>query len=262
MLRRNRLHSGRRSSPAIHGRDVEAEPIPEGSGASQFDAPEAIAITAARLRHLESLGLPLADRTVFEVGAGVGHLGSWFAARGCHVVSTDARPYNVEMMRELHPELESRVLDVESDDVADLGSFDVVFCYGLLYHLENPLLALRKLTSVCNDLMLIETQICDSPAPVLRLEDEYKSASQALRGIANKPSPSYVAMALNRLGFANVYAAAEPPDHPDYRFTYRGDLATSRGGHLLRGVYVASRSPIDSGRLIPLIRTEMTGGSA
>jgi SAM-dependent methyltransferase len=250
------LRRSRKTPVAISGRDVEAEPIPEGSGPGQFDTPEAVAITKARLQHLDSLGLPLANRTVLDVGAGAGHLGSWFADRGCRVTSTDARPESVQRIRELHPALEARVLDVESDQVAELGVFDVVFCYGLLYHLENPLRALRNLTAVCDDLMLIETQICDSPLPVTRLEDEYKSASQALRGIAQRPSPSYLSMALNRLGFAHVYTAAEPPEHPDYRFGLRGDLATTRDGHLLRGVYIASRRPIDNPRLISLIKAE------
>jgi SAM-dependent methyltransferase len=252
ILRRSKL-----APSAVRGRDVEAEPIPEGSGTGQFDTPDAIAITEARLRHLEALDLPLGNRSVLDVGAGVGHLGSWFAAQGCRVTATDARPDSVQRMSELHPELDARVLDVESEDqVAALGVFDVVFCYGLLYHLESPVRALRNLTQACGDLMLIETQICDSPSPVARLEDEYKSTSQALRGIAHRPSPSYLAMALNRLGFAHVYAASEPPEHADYRFTFQGDSATARDGHLLRGVYVASRKPIHSRKLIALIKTD------
>jgi hypothetical protein len=71
------------------------------------------------------------------------------------------------------------------------------------------------MAAVCDDLLRIETMVCDSRSAVLRLEDETKSVNQALRGLAHRPSPSYLAIALNRVGFDHVYAASDPPDHPD-----------------------------------------------
>jgi hypothetical protein len=60
------------------------------------------------------------------------------------------------------------------------------------------------MAAVRNDLLLIETMVCDSRAPVLRFEDETTSVNQALRGLAHRPSPSYLATALNRIGFDQV----------------------------------------------------------
>ena len=101
------------------------------------------------------------------------------------------------------------------------------------------MLGLRNMASVCDDLLLLETMVCDSDLPVLRLDDESTSVNQALRGVAHRPSPSYLALALNHIGFDHVYAASTPPDHADYRFARVGDLAPSRDGALLRGVFVA-----------------------
>lgn len=39
------------------------------------------------------------------------------------------------------------------------GLFDIVFCYGLLYHLRHPLLALERIRGVCCDFVVIETHI-------------------------------------------------------------------------------------------------------
>ena len=36
-----------------------------------------------------------------------------------------------------YPETKSVAADVE-DSLAALGRFEIVFCYGLLYHLESP----------------------------------------------------------------------------------------------------------------------------
>jgi tRNA (mo5U34)-methyltransferase len=57
--------------------------------------------------------------------------------------------------------LESRVEDVVGDfmsiDLAELGTFDVTFFLGLLYHLRHPLLALERLAQVTAGSAYLET---------------------------------------------------------------------------------------------------------
>jgi tRNA (mo5U34)-methyltransferase len=59
--------------------------------------------------------------------------------------------------------LNSKVEDVDVD-VLELspervGSFDVVFFLGVLYHVPNPLLALERVASVTNGLLILETVV-------------------------------------------------------------------------------------------------------
>ena len=236
----------------IRRRKVAAEPRPEGGGVECFDTGAAFELNEARLKHLAALDLPLAGRNVLEVGAGVGRLTSFFVGRGCSVVVTEGREENVAELRRRLPAVDARVADVE-ESLRHLGRFEVVFCYGVLYHLENPLRALRNMAAVCDDFLLIETMVCDSRLPVLRLEDEPTSVNQALRGLAHRPSPSYLAVALNRIGFDYVYAASDPPNHADYRFSWRDNLDTARDTALLRGVFVAARSSLDRPGLTSLL---------
>ena len=235
-------------------REIGRDRPPKQSGVELFDTAEAASINRARLEHLDSLGLPLDGRRVLDVGSGPAHLAQFFVSRGCEVVSTDAREENIERMNELYPRHAGYVADVEDTDFSSFGRFDVVFCYGLLYHLENPVRALRNIGAVCDDLLLLETMVCDFNEPILRLEDEYLSANQALHGIAHRPSPAWVGMALNRVGFRHVWIAREPPDHPDYLFEWRNDATTSRDGHLLRAIFVASRRPLTNKHLVPIIK--------
>ena len=44
---------------------------------------------------------------------------------------------------------------------ATLGRFDVVFFFGTLYHLRYPLLALDRLAAICDDMLIVESQIAD-----------------------------------------------------------------------------------------------------
>lgn len=47
----------------------------------------------------------------------------------------------------------------------ELGSFDVIFFFGTLYHLRHPLLALDKLSAVCHGTIFIESAILDDYSP-------------------------------------------------------------------------------------------------
>lgn len=237
----------------VRRRDPDREPPPPAGGVETFDTDNAFAINRARMGHLESLGLPLDGKTVLDVGSGVGHLAQFFVGHGCRVLSVDARASNIESLRSRYPGLEGHVLDVETEPLSAFGSFEVVFCYGLLYHLEDPLAALRNIASVCDGTLLLETIVCDHSEPLLVLVDESVVSNQALSGLGCRPSPAYVTMALNRAGFPHVYAPHEPPDHPEFRFEWRNDLAHVREGRNLRCMFIASRSELRTDTLAPLL---------
>ena len=239
----------------IESRDMADEGSALGGGIETFDTPEAAAINRARLAHLDSLGLPVAGKRVLDVGCGVGHHGAFYWERGCSVLCVDAREENIHALRRRYPQLEAHVADVETDDFSRFGAFDIVHCYGLLYHLENPIAALRNVAAVCREILLLETIVCDHPMAILRIEDETLSSNQALGGLGCRPSPSFVAMALNRIGFPFVYAPRRAPDHEDFAFERRGNLDTRRNGHNLRCVFVGSKAALSLDGLEPLVRS-------
>ena len=239
----------------VRRRVYNEERVRKHGGLEVFDACNAASINEARMAHLESLGLNLAGKRVLDVGAGVGHLAVRLRKMGCSVVCVEARPANVEAMRARYPQLEGHVGDVETESLSRFGHFDVVFSYGLLYHLENPLHSIRNMASVCDELLLLESIICDHDLPIVRIEDESKDVNQALAGLACRPTPHYVALALNRVGFAHVYAPVSPPEHEDFRFEWKNNLDCSRDGHNLRCVFIASRNALKSPELIPLLGT-------
>jgi 2-polyprenyl-3-methyl-5-hydroxy-6-metoxy-1,4-benzoquinol methylase len=237
----------------IRHRDYISETIPEGGGVENFDTREAELLNSARMEHLDGLGLGLAGKRVLDVGCGVGHLSHYLKSRGCEVVSVDGRAENIEALREKYPDLEQAfVADVESSKLSDPGEFDVVLAYGLLYHLENPIRALRNMASSCKDMLLIETMVCDSDLPLMLLDDETKTYSQALRGLGSRPSPSFVAHALNRIGFEHIYTPRSVPDHRDFRIEWKNSLKW-RMDHPFRAIFIASREPITNRELFDLV---------
>jgi SAM-dependent methyltransferase len=220
-----------------------------------FDDSAADVINTARMDFIRGLDLPLQGRRVLDVGAGVGHFARMYADGGAQVVAVEGRPDNVRLLRERHPDVESHVGDVQEMSLEALGRFDIVHCFGLLYHLDSPVAALRRLVRVCDGVLLLETMVCDADVPVMILADETRSVNQALAGLGCRPSPAFVALALNRVGFRCVYGAAMPPEHPDFTFEWRRDLSVARNGRNLRCVFVASHRPISSERLYPFIES-------
>ncbi len=58
--------------------------------------------------------------------------------------------------------LEMSVYDLSEER---LGRFDVVFCFGVLYHLRHPLLALDCLAGVCDESLHAESAVLDDFSP-------------------------------------------------------------------------------------------------
>ena len=52
---------------------------------------------------------------------------------------------------------------IESISPEGDGVFDLVFCFDILYHLENPVLAMRKLSEVTDKMMVVETRVSTDP---------------------------------------------------------------------------------------------------
>lgn len=56
-------------------------------------------------------------------------------------------------------------VEISVYDIEPLGKFDIVFCFGILYHLKHPLLALEKISEVCDGSIYIETASLDEYSP-------------------------------------------------------------------------------------------------
>jgi SAM-dependent methyltransferase len=227
-----------------------AQGQPEITGVESFDTPAALEINRARMEHLDKLDLKIDGKSVLDVGCGVGHLAQFFVKKGCNVFCTDGRSENIISLKKRYPGLKADVADVEKDALSRFGVFAIVLCYGLLYHLENPAVALHNINTVCKELLLLETIITDHQRPLLQLVYEPGVNNQSLSWVAGRPSPSYVVMTLLHTGFPYVYVSRFGPDHRDFRFKWKGDMAHWRDGHPLRQIFIASRSKLEHEELI------------
>jgi len=127
--------------------------------------------------------------------------------------------------------------DIQDPSILQLGRFDLVLCCGLLYHLENPLLAIRNLRTLTEKCLLLESMCIPDERPALLLREEPRADDQSLTDVAWYPSEGSLVKMLYRAGFAVVYRVTPLPNHDDFRDTAEHARR--------RTVLVASSAPID-----------------
>ena len=203
-----------------------------------------------RLEHLASLGLNIAGSSVLEVGAGIGGHTSFFMDRGCQVLSTEARPENLEVLRLRYPEIQVKRLDLDHPDPSLTETFDIVHCYGLLYHLKEPAAAIKYMSARCRQLLLLETCVSygDDESVNLCPEPE-ETLSQSVHGIGCRPTRPWVFNQLKR-HFEFVYMPVTQPNHAQFPVDW---TSSKPGDDLVRSVFVASRQQLEN----PLLVTQI-----
>ncbi|MEG4231949.1 hypothetical protein QUA40_07540 [Microcoleus sp. Pol11C3] len=56
-----------------------------------------------------------------------------------------------------YPDIETIQLDLDTPDLKINQQFDIVYCYGLLYHLQKPTQAIEFMARRCQKMLLLET---------------------------------------------------------------------------------------------------------
>jgi hypothetical protein len=180
--------------------------------------------------------------------------------RGCRVVCVDARAENLKRLAELYPDRETGLAHVERDSLEQFGRFDIVFCYGLIYHSENPIAALRNITACCQDLLLLETVVTDHSGPRALVDEPVATKNQAASGLT-RAQPGIHRHGAKPGGF-NMFIRRERRQSPDFQVQWHNDSEWRRDNHLLRCVFVASRTAPNNPQLTPLLETaELIGAT-
>ena len=112
----------------------------------------------------------------------------------------------------LNSHVEPAVLDFSNDDLSTLGLFDVVIFAGVLYHMENPMAALRQLASLTREMAAIRTVAVHVPN-VNSAIWEFYPGSELEGDSSNWWAPNKLALegAIRAAGFRHVIPRSEEP---------------------------------------------------
>jgi SAM-dependent methyltransferase len=182
---------------------------------------------------------------VLEVGAGLGHLGDVFEQLGFDVTSTDGRPEYVGRIKARGRP--SFVLDLDETGVDEVGDFDLVLAFGVLYHLRDPERFIRSCGKKAK-VLLLETLVADSPeatCPRVAESRGWRGKDQALHAYGCRPSPRWVEETCSRAGFDIVRDISSPVGNwviGRFDWEPRGTGEWKRDGVNLRKMWICERS--------------------
>jgi len=214
--------------------------LPDGSTTPTYHGADIKVIHDTRWQMLQSclddrLGKALQGLTALDLAS---HQG-WFAVKMAQagfasVSGIDARESHVsdsQLIADIYDldQLSFSQGDIHALDAGQLGQFDVVLMLGLLYHLENPIGALRTCRELCSNLCIIETQIVPGISGyvdygsyqyvrplkgsfgIIDETDDTHGPEASITGICLVPSLDALLWTLRKVGFSDV-AVLEPPE--------------------------------------------------
>jgi tRNA (mo5U34)-methyltransferase len=107
-------------------------------------------------------------------------------------------------------------------ELSTLGTFDIVLFLGVLYHMEHPMDALKRLAKVTSELAIIETEAADflgMTKAACRFLDMGELNSDSSNWWV--PNAQAVVAMCRRAGFSRVEVLTTPPAHNPKRFARR-----------------------------------------
>ncbi len=214
---------------------------------TEFEDPDYTRLNVARGRWLEHIldALPFGDRlsTALDVACGHGYFAELLFERGLDLTCLDMRAENLEACRERFPDCVYRQINLD-ETFASPGVFDLVLIFGILYHLQAPLQAIRQLARSVGRLAVLSVRMAPGESMACYVYREKEGLAHNVAPLVLVPTlPALVAM-LHAAGLTHVYKPKEQPRHEQW------DLAAMP--HCPRHSLVAAREPIgvDDWRLL------------
>jgi tRNA (mo5U34)-methyltransferase len=169
-------------------------------------------LSVDRLRNrLAQFEIPsdLRGKRVLDIGAWDGFYTFEMERRGAHVVALDLfRNEKFLLARDLvKSKAEYVVGDICRLSSRDLGRFDIVLFFGVLYHVKHPLMALENVCSLTTDTAYVESYVIDDGAdlnavPILEFYEHTELRGQFDNWVG--PNVSCLLAMARTAGFAEV----------------------------------------------------------
>lgn len=137
--------------------------LPDGSKTRSYLPEKVRPIHLTRERALrEFLGARAAPATAIDVSCHEGFYSIVLAERAGAVTGVDRNAASIEKAKQITELLgrrNLRYLNTTLEAFAPAEPAEFVLCYGLLYHVENPVDILRRLAAITADALCLETQV-------------------------------------------------------------------------------------------------------
>lgn len=213
--------------------------LPDGTRTECYVPPGVEGVHTTRLAMLEAalerrFGKDLSGLSAVDLACHEGWFAFHLARRGAApVLGLDMRQSHISdatlMARAMGiATFSGRVIDIENARTEEVGAHDITLMLGLLYHLENPMRALRLARAVTRKALYIETQVVPHMSGVIDWGSyvfqrhmvgvfgivdetgETHAPEAGASGICLAPSIESLEWLLRKVGFTTVERLAPP----------------------------------------------------
>jgi len=114
---------------------------------------------------LDACGGSFSGRRILDVACNCGGFSVEAAKTGAdYVLGIDIDEHYIEQANFIRDALDLGKVEFRKENIEDLspahhGAFDVTFCFGILYHLENPIKEMRRIAEVTKEILVVDTTI-------------------------------------------------------------------------------------------------------
>lgn len=199
-------------------------------------------LNSRRLEHLAQMELPLEGKSILELGSGQGDLSPFFIDRGFNLTLSDVRPELINVLTEKFPDQDVLRIDLEEEPVG-ISPFDVVFAYGLLYHLTDLESGIKNLATLSKSYVILSTCVNPDDDEDILLSEPISDPTQAYHGRGNRPSRRLLFELLQKY-FSNCYMPRFLPAHPEYPTSWPV-LSENETASLARVIVIAAHEALD-----------------
>jgi SAM-dependent methyltransferase len=149
---------------AMPGRPVERESVPGWSQSIELrdgTVVEGVQTLDQQWRRIAQFSIPddLTGKRVLDAGASDGWFSFEMERRGAHVIALEASAETkiLEAKKKLRSRIDVRFGDIGALTWRDLGTFDIILCFGVIEAHPEPHLALENICGMARDIVCLET---------------------------------------------------------------------------------------------------------
>jgi 2-polyprenyl-3-methyl-5-hydroxy-6-metoxy-1,4-benzoquinol methylase len=204
---------------------------------SEFHSREPLELNNAEIEHLKLLNLNLNGKSTFEVGCGGrGDITNYLVQNGAKVTLNDAREENIKiLLKTYNLNLNYNTQDLNHENYNINEKFDIIINYGVMYHLQFPEIAIKNLSNLCNEYMILCSVTNGTDSVDKNIVGESSAVNQAIDNIGSRPGRQFFINELKK-NFKIVYTPTILPNYIDFPSSFPSNNGFNRvifiGSHI------------------------------